>query len=223
MVQKRPRKVRKRPRRTRCPISNFFAACETEGMRRQQAKRGQRSLRTVTTRETGSVARHHAHAPAATGQGRPRERLRSQETAFAAHVRPRAHAKQETGAEQALRAAQRHARAPAARRVPAATGTTVLHQHAGGAVVAAAGARARPQGTAAEGTCWLQRGRHGWLQMRLLEHAGAAPSTPPDGPPRQLRQRWRTRIPRTPTRARTWATGHTRGPRDGPMRPHGAM
>lgn len=56
---------------------------------------------------------------------------------------------------------------------------------------------------AAEGTWWLQRDRHSWLQMRLLEHTVTATPTPQNGPPRRLRQRCLTRIQWSPTRART--------------------
>lgn len=176
-------------------------------MRRRQAEQGQYGpWATMTASRAGAVAQRHVHVPAATGQGRLRERLRGPETAIRAHVRPRAHARQETGAEQALRAAHRHTQVPgdSRGRVPTTTGTVA---HASSATTAAAGARARPRRTA------TGDGRRGRVLAptrppRLAPDAASGTQRQPAaGTPKRLseplRQRLRRRIPRLPARART--------------------
>lgn len=222
MAQKRPRKVRKRPYRTRCPIQDFFAACETEGMRRQQAKRGQRSLRTVMARETGSVARRHAHAPAATGQGRPRERLRSPETAFAAHARPRARSCRKRAQN---RPSERLRGTPVRKQQASTHGNG--RRDASRAVTAATGARARTcRAAAGDG----RRGRVLAPTRPPRLAPDAAPGTRTrhaDGTPKRLSEPAPAAVPHAdPVVAdagQNGATRRTRGPRDGPSRPHGAM
>lgn len=160
----------------------------------------------MTASGAGTVAKCHVHVPAATGQGRPRERLRGPRTAIRAHVRPRAqsHRKRaqnrpsdrligtpecrETAASECPPQQARGATPAAQRRLPQGR----AHGHAG-----------PPQGTAAKGACWLQRDHHGWLQMRPLGHGRGTPSAPRDGPPRRPRQRLRRRIQWLPARART--------------------
>jgi hypothetical protein len=176
-------------------------------VRRRQAGRDQYETRDVTTAgEEGTVTKCHVHVPAATGQWRLRERLRGPGAAFAARVRPRAqsHRKRaqnrpsdrligtpecrETAAGECPPQQARGPTPAAQRRLPQGR----AHGHAG-----------PPQGTAAEGPCWLQRGHHDWLQMRPLERGDSPPSAPPDGPPSRPLQRLRRRFPRQQTRART--------------------
>ena len=139
-------------------------------MRRRQAGRDPYGTRdAMTASRAGTVAQRHVHVPAATGQGRLRERLRGPGTAIRAHVRPRAQSHRKRAQN---RPSERLIGTPKCRET-ATTGTVTnadtqagrwwlpqgrAHGHAG-----------PPQGTAAEGACWLQRDHHGWLQMRPLE------------------------------------------------------